>query len=645
VQSGILEWNTGTTNEGTALISDAGAILEVNGNFDGSMGSISGIGTLDATGTTVVDGNDTDAIAGLGTIAPGLSSGTLNILGNTVFDTGTTLAIELEGNATAGTDYDQISVTGNVTFTGGTIDVILPGTYTGGDGHTFDILTYTGTASGDPLTAFSITEPAGYTFELQHDTTNKIVRLEMVPDAANAAPTVSLANVVTSLPEDTDTSVDVKMADIVISDDGQGSNNLSLTGPDAVYFKIVGTELYLKAGVELDFEFEETTYEVTVQVDDPTVGGTPDDTALLTGNVTNANDAPMLGIPMESSLSFDGLDGSKVTLPANASLDSAMGTWSVWVRTDGVWGTDGGSVGEAQGTAALVVQTDSNSAGLNLLLNTSGGVTVQANGASHAANFGTPGSAPDLGDNQWHLVTVTYDQALNGEIRIFIDGQLQASANASAAWSLAGQDLLLGDSPDSFWEEFSGELSGLGIWDRKLSEAEVQSLMKRPPDLADANLVSYLPLDDYPDMADSSVEDLFDLNWGTASGGVTSSVSHVPPPEIALDSIQEDNTNSAGNSVSSLVTPHYLDLENDALGGIAVMANSANAATEGAWQYSTDAGATWHEIGTVSDASALMLESTAMLRFVPVGDFNGDPGALTVRAIDTNPGCAHGTGH
>ena len=65
---------------------------------------------------------------------------------------------------------------------------------------------------------------------------------------------MSLANVVSSLPEDTAIGSAVKVADIVVSDDGLGTNDLTLSGVDAALFEIVGTELYLKAGTVLDYD-------------------------------------------------------------------------------------------------------------------------------------------------------------------------------------------------------------------------------------------------------------------------------------------------------------------------------------------------------------------------------------------------------
>ena len=113
------------------------------------------------------------------------------------------------------------------------------------------------------------------------------------PPAGNQAPSVSLANALAGIPENADTGARIKVADIVVTDDGQGSNTLGLAGADAALFEIDGTGLFLKAGTALDAL---TRLDVTVTVDDAAVGGAPDGTALLSLPVTNAgNAAPVLG--------------------------------------------------------------------------------------------------------------------------------------------------------------------------------------------------------------------------------------------------------------------------------------------------------------------------------------------------------------
>src|SRR5262245_1626604 len=95
-------------------------------------------------------------------------------------------------------------------------------------------------------------------------------------DAENLAPTgISLNNAVASIPENTSTAAPIKLAEIVVADDGLGNNTLSLTGADASFMQIVGAGLYLKAGTALN-STTKPTYTVTVNVDDTEVGATPD---------------------------------------------------------------------------------------------------------------------------------------------------------------------------------------------------------------------------------------------------------------------------------------------------------------------------------------------------------------------------------
>jgi len=114
-------------------------------------------------------------------------------------------------------------------------------------------------------------------------------------NAPNLAPTgVALTNVVSTIPENTSTLGGIKVADITVFDDGLGANNLTVSGADAASFQIVGSALLIKPGVVLDFETQ-SVYHVTVNVDDPTVGASPDASVPYTLNVSdvaNENAAP-----------------------------------------------------------------------------------------------------------------------------------------------------------------------------------------------------------------------------------------------------------------------------------------------------------------------------------------------------------------
>ncbi|MBE2320597.1 SdiA-regulated domain-containing protein [Solirubrobacter sp. CPCC 204708] len=130
----------------------------------------------------------------------------------------------------------------------------------------------------------------------------------------NQAPTaVTLTNPVTSV---SSTATRVKVADIVVSDDAQGTNTLSVTGADAAAFEIDGGALYLKAGTPLD----RTSFSVAVAVDDATVGTTPDATsATLTVSVSAI--AVTEAAPWSSGESPVGADWFEVTNRGTTPVD------------------------------------------------------------------------------------------------------------------------------------------------------------------------------------------------------------------------------------------------------------------------------------------------------------------------------------
>ena len=113
----------------------------------------------------------------------------------------------------------------------------------------------------------------------------------------NEAPTaVTLTNTVPTLAEDTDTAVRIKVANINVTDDAQGTETIALSGDDAALFEVVGTELYLKADAALDFETN-PQLDVTVSVIDEALSGSTPVTANLTIAVTDVDE--------ELELNFD----------------------------------------------------------------------------------------------------------------------------------------------------------------------------------------------------------------------------------------------------------------------------------------------------------------------------------------------------
>ncbi|WP_440998252.1 DUF4347 domain-containing protein, partial [Cysteiniphilum litorale] len=83
---------------------------------------------------------------------------------------------------------------------------------------------------------------------------------------------MALANIVSLLPETTDTGSRIKLADIILQGDSIGTNSYTLTGIDASSFEIDNAELYLKSGVSLDY-VTKSTYFITINVDDSEIVG------------------------------------------------------------------------------------------------------------------------------------------------------------------------------------------------------------------------------------------------------------------------------------------------------------------------------------------------------------------------------------
>jgi hypothetical protein len=169
----------------------------------------------------------------------------------------------------------------------------------------------------------------------------------------NESPTaVNLTNATATLPESTSTASRIKLADIVVTDDALGTNILSLSGADASSFEIVGTALYLKSGVGLDFETK-LSYAVTVSVADSGLVGPASVHTNYTLGVTNVNEAPTNVALSASAVAENQAAGASVgTL---STTDQDAGDTFTYTLVSGTGATDNGSfeiVGDTLKTAA-----------------------------------------------------------------------------------------------------------------------------------------------------------------------------------------------------------------------------------------------------------------------------------------------------
>ena len=199
--------------------------------------------------------------------------------------------------------------------------------------------TYTPGANFNGVDAFTVSVSDG-----KGGTDTVVVNVTVT--AVNDAPTVALANVTTNVAENADTTSRIKVADIVVSDDAQGTNTLALVGADAALFEIVGAALFLRAGAVLDFETN-ALLDVSVTVNDASVGVNPDATASLSIAVNDVEEGPVATGENDTLIGNDG-DDLIGGLDGNDSISGGLGSDSLF----GEAGADTLSGGEGNDTVA-----------------------------------------------------------------------------------------------------------------------------------------------------------------------------------------------------------------------------------------------------------------------------------------------------
>ena len=142
----------------------------------------------------------------------------------------------------------------------------------------------------------------------------------------NTSPALSVTVVTPSVSENLLITTPVHVASISISDDGIGTNNLSIAGANAGYFELMGQELYLRAGAIFDHETT-ATIDVTIEVDDPDFGGSPDDSKVFSFAITDINEVPSLTLTAVVASVAENSNASTFVRVADIGIDDdALGT-------------------------------------------------------------------------------------------------------------------------------------------------------------------------------------------------------------------------------------------------------------------------------------------------------------------------------
>jgi autotransporter-associated beta strand protein len=265
-------------------------------------------GGYNITTPEAIEGIITDAITNITptinvTLTPtSVSEGSLQNLTYLFTRTGSTtqpltVNYNFGGSATFAADYNQTGgstngATGSITFAANSAEASLVVNSIADSvleqNETVDLTLLSGSGYGN----------SNYIIGTPNTLTGTII--EPIVTVTNLPPTAIIFN--GNIPnnrfliaENTNTTNPIRLVDIVITDDQLGTNTLSLSGEDANSFELIGTALFLRSGIALDFETK-TTYDLIVAVDDVTVGNTPDVASNFTLVVTDINELPPNGL-------------------------------------------------------------------------------------------------------------------------------------------------------------------------------------------------------------------------------------------------------------------------------------------------------------------------------------------------------------
>jgi uncharacterized protein YkwD len=350
------------------------------------------------------------------------------------------------------------------------------------------------------------------------------------------------------------------------------------------------------------------------------------------------------------------------------SASSSSGQWQYSTNNGSTWSSLAGSTGTA---ARLLRMTDrvrfvpnsnyvgtvsfsyrawdgtSGTAGGTASQSTTGGSTAFSTATDSATlSVLAVNSAPVLSTTAtYQLSTVAYNATTPPAVQV---GTLIANKVTDAdANALKGIAITALDSSKGTWKY---SLNGT-TWYTLSSATNTGALLLRSTDY-----LRYYPKAGTTGPS-SFVFRAWDLTTGTAgtlanasSGGGSSSysadqvfawvqVGNTAPVLNTSSGFSMNNyqtgTSNSGSLVSTLLGYSVYDGDLNAKYGVAITGLAGT--TTGTWQYSTNGGSTWTNMGTLSNSSARLLRSQDRIRYVPNAGFKGTV-SLSFRAWDQTSG-------
>ncbi|MBH3339813.1 DUF4347 domain-containing protein [Pseudomonas mendocina] len=274
-----------------------------------------------------------------------------------------------------------------------------------------------------------------------------------------------------------------------------------------------------------------------------------------------------------------------------------------------------------------------------------GGVDTTATSITTSVSVIAVNDAPVLSGGPYNFATINEDTAATGvQVTAILANHTMIDADVGALRGVAiigktGNGTWQYSTDNSTWTDF-GAVSGTS----SLLIAAT-SYVRYVPDAANGETATLTFRGWDQTTGTASVNGIRSLADTTSNGGTTAfsvgtgavnqivtSVNDAPVMigvAPTLGALTDTSINNGGALVSDLLGG-VTDVDTGALKGMAITGLNA---TYGKWQYSTNAGGTWSDIGSVSVTSALILTAQNMVRFVPDG-IHGETATITYKAWD-----------
>ncbi len=350
----------------------------------------------------------------------------------------------------AGGSVDENAAAGTVVATLSTVDADA------GDSFTYNL---TADASGFfEIVGDEIRVKAGAAIDFEADETHDVT-VEVTDAGGNTySETITLS--VNNLMDEGPTDIEVKGGSVnenasagtvvaalsTVDADAGDSFTYSLTSDASGFFEIVGNEIRVKAGANIDFEADET-HDVTVEVTDAG-GNTYSETITL--NVNNVNEAPTdLLMPESHSVTINNAGFEAQTI-ADGGYSNSIDGWTTTGSHTGVWNAHSASY------------TDEAPEGENAAFIDNGGTISQTLGETF-----TPGLS-------YSLSAMVGDEKFAGdssgwEIRLYAGSQLLGSVSNTdfdpADDSFVDATLSLDSSELAAFSSYYGEALRIELYD------------------------------------------------------------------------------------------------------------------------------------------------------------------------------------